>query len=113
MSRMKTENRRKDTVLHPARDKLVTSDSAHVAAYVMTPPAVADVGSRGGKFGLKLQRCPANDRVAREAYWIPLTAWPGKSGEDNPLSAITCAIEKLEMVQHPRADVVREVVLTW
>jgi hypothetical protein len=109
---MKTENWRKDTILHPPCDKLVTSAASHVAAYVMTPPAVANVGSRGGKFGLKFQRRPADNSVAREAYWIPLTAWPGKAGEDNALSAIASTIEILKMVQHPGADVVRDAVLT-
>jgi hypothetical protein len=113
MSRMKTENGRKDTILHPPCDKLVTSAASHVAAYVMTPPAVANVGSRGGKFGLKFQGRPTNNSVAGEAYWIPLTAWPGEPGEDKPLSAIASTIEILEVVQHPGQDIVRDAVLTW
>lgn len=101
LSRMQTEDGRKDAILHPTSDELVASPAAHVAADIMTPPAVANIGGRCGKLWLKLQRCPADNGVTREADRIPLTAWSGKPGENDSLSAITSAIQILEMVQHP------------
>jgi hypothetical protein len=101
MSRMQTEYRGKDTVLNPTGYKLITSSTEHVAAYVVTPPSVADVRGSRSELWLKLQRRPADDRITRKAYWVPMTAWPAKSRKYDSFSAVASGIQELEMVQHP------------
>ena len=95
---MQTENRGKDTILHPTSDKLVTSPTEKVAANIVTPPAVANIRSRSSELWLELQRCPADDGVTREAYRISMAARPAKSREYDWLLAITSAVQELEMV---------------
>lgn len=101
MSRMQTEYRGKDAVLDPTGYQLITSSAEHVAAYVMTPPSVADVGGSRSEFWLKLQRCPADDRIAGKAYRVPVTTWPAKPRKYDSFSAVASGIQELEMVQHP------------
>jgi len=98
---MQTEYRGKDAVLDPTGYKLITSSAEHVAAYVMTPPSVADVRGSRSELWLKLQRCPADDRIAGKAYRVPMTTWPAKPRKYDSFSAITSGIQELEMVQHP------------
>jgi hypothetical protein len=101
MSRMQTEYRGKDAVLDPTGDQLITSSAEHVAAYVMTPPSVADVRGSRSELWLKLQRCPADDRIAGKADRVAMTTWPAKPRKYDSLSAVASGIQELEMVQHP------------
>ena len=98
---MQTEYRGKDAILDPTGYQLITSSAEHVAAYVMTPPTVADIGGSRSEFWLKLQGCPANDRIARKAYRVPMTTWPAKPRKYDAFSAVASGIQELEMVQHP------------
>ncbi len=58
--------------LHPADRELVGPHAAPVAADVVAPPAVADVGGRRRELGLELEPLPGDLRVAREADRVPV-----------------------------------------
>ena len=107
--RMQAENRREDAILHPTGDQLVTSCAEHVAADVMTPPPITNVRGRCRKFWLEFQRGPADDGVARKAYWVAVTTRPAVPREDDAFLAVTSSIQELEMIQHPRNETISKV----
>ncbi len=91
-----------DAILHPAQIELRLLYAPHVAADVVAPPAIGDVGRRGGEGGLESQRLPTHDRVAGKADRVAVTAQPAPAREDEgALFALAPHVIEVQMVEPP------------
>ena len=98
---MQPHDRTEDAELHPARHQFVVTAPEHVAADVMGPPAVADVGGCSGEFGLELEGGPGCDGVAGEADGVAVGAGTAVAGEDEGVCVACGVVEEVEVVEDP------------
>jgi hypothetical protein len=96
------EDGAEDAELHPAGEQLAVLDAAHVAADVVAPPAVGDVGRRGRHVRLEGQRRPGDDRIARKADRVAVVAQPAPAREDERPLAVTGQVIEVEMIEPPQ-----------
>src|SRR6185437_298152 len=87
--------------LNPARVKLGSDGSGHMAANVVAPVGVADISSGRGEPRLKRQRWPNGDSVSGEADLIAVIAQPAPAVEEQRAFALALLIGKVEIVQPP------------
>ena len=105
-----TVDRAERAQLVPADLQLLVTVAEHVAADVVAPPAVADVGSAGGEFRLELQRLPRHDGVAGEADRVAVRARAGVTREGERArvafavvaAVVAGGIEVMQVVQAPQ-----------
>ena len=71
---VQTVDRRKDSVLIPSCFKLIVTVAEHMAADIMTPPSVADVGGCAGKVWLEIQGFPGDVGVSGKSDRIAVGA---------------------------------------
>ena len=93
--RVQAQNRTKYAKLHPTRIQFRILHTKHVAANVMTPPAITDIGSRCCKVRLERQRFPVDPCIA------------GKSQSDNG----DCPIHPSAKNKRSRCAVTRQIVM--
>ncbi len=102
---MQTVDRAERAQLVPADLQLLVTVAEHVAADVVAPPAVADVGSAGGEFRLELERFPRHDGVAGEADRVAVRARAGVTREGERRGLRSCSrcrgggVEVMHVVQ--------------
>ena len=99
---VEAEDRREHAKLNPAGIQLIVASAQHVAADIMAPPAVADVGGRGGEVRLEGERRPADAGIAGEADRAALAAVAAKAGEDHAALAVTLRGKEVHVVEHPQ-----------
>ena len=95
-------HRGQHTQLQPADKHLIIPIAAHMAADIMAPPGIADIGRHGGELGLELQRLPGHKGIAGEADGITLAAGAGIAGEEHGTLAVAGNIQNVQMIQHPQ-----------
>ena len=81
VGRMQSVDRAERAELVPAGLQLFVAVAEHVAADVVAPPAIPDVGSGGGELRLEGERFPGHDRVSGEADRVAVGAGAGVPGE--------------------------------
>ena len=85
---MQSVDRAERAELVPAGLQLFVAVAEHVAADVVAPPAIPDVGSGGGELRLEGERFPGHDRVSGEADRVAVGAGAGVPGEgERPVAA--------------------------
>ncbi len=99
---VQTEDGTEHTKLHPACVQFAVFDALHVAADIVTPPAVPDVGRRGRKVGLEVERLPGDDGIAGEADRIAVIAQPAPTREDKRPLARAPQVVEMQMVEPPQ-----------
>ena len=77
LGRVGTQDGTQRTKLEPAYIEFgVYAVGVHVAADVVAPVAIEHVGGGGVEVGLEVERFPADDGVAREAYLVAVVTQP-------------------------------------
>ena len=79
---VQAQDRAENAILHPTGVELIIFDTTHMAADIVAPPAVADVGRSGGESGLEIERLPADDGVTGETDRVAVTAQSTPARED-------------------------------
>ena len=88
--------------LHPARVEFAVFHAADVAADVVAPPAVADVGGVRREIRLEGERIPGDMDVARETDRVAVVAQAAPAGEDEgPLRRVAAEVVEMEVVEEP------------
>ena len=72
----------------------------HVTADVVAPPAIADVGRRGGKVRLEGEAFPVDEAIARKAYGIAMAAGATVAGKGQRRVAPAGRVQVAGVVQH-------------
>ena len=96
--RVQTIDRREYAVLHPARRQVVVTVSVKMAADIMAPPSVTDVGGSGSKLRLIIQRFPCYDCITRESNRITLTARTAVAREEHGAFSVALNIQNMQMI---------------
>src|SRR5512139_3206225 len=96
---VQAEDGTEDTELHPAQVELGRAILHHVPANVVAPPAVTDIGSRGGEIRLVVQHLPADIGVAAESDRVAVVAQPAPAREDKgTLAAVAAEIIIMKVI---------------
>ena len=108
--------------LDPAGRHLIVPDPEHVAADVVGPPVVADIGGCRRELGLEAQGVPGGDRVPGEADGRAVTRGVGEAGEGHGTTAIVLhaavrpgagalapGVQVVHVVEHPQGVQPRDV----
>ena len=98
---MQPHDGRKHAEFQPARGHFVVARAVHVAADVVAPPRVADVGGRRGEVRLEVQRVPGDDGVAREAHRAAVRAGACVARQDQAAPAVALRVAVVPLVEHP------------
>ena len=99
---VKPHNRRKYAELRPPRLHLVVLIAPHVASDIMTPPAIADIGSVGRKIRLEIEGFPCGDGIARKSYRIPVASRTRIPGKCHRAFSLPLTVQKMVVIQHPK-----------
>ena len=87
--------------LHPAGIQLVATDAEHVAADVVAPPGVADVGRVRREIRLEIEALPGDHCVARKTERIAVRACLRVAREDQRPLAVAPGIQRMVVVECP------------
>ena len=99
---VQTVDRRKDSVLIPSCFKLIVTVAEHMAADIMTPPSVADVGGCAGKVWLEIQGFPGDVGVSGKSDRIAVGARSCIAGEGHRTFSVSSTVKKMIVIQHPQ-----------
>jgi hypothetical protein len=91
----------KNTKLNPSRIEFRIFNAFHVAADIVAPPPVADIGGRRGKIRLESQRLPGHDRVAGKADGVAMVAQPAPPGKDEGSFFLSPQVIEMEVIEPP------------
>ena len=96
------EDRAEDAKLNPADEQLPVLDAAHVAADVVAPPTIGDVGRRSRHVGLEGQRRPGDDRITGKADGVAVVAQPAPAREDERPLALAGQVVEVQVIEPPQ-----------
>ena len=89
---------------HPAREEFRIDRAGHVAADVVAPVGIADVGRGGSEPRLEGQRIPDRDGVAGEADLVAMIAEAAPAMEEQRPLALALLIGEVHVVEPPGRD---------
>ena len=97
---MEAEDGGEDAELDPAGEEFGFFYAAHVAADVVGPPGVGDVGGGGGEVWLEGEALPGDGGVSGEADGVTVGAEAAPAGEDEgPFLAVAGEVVEVEVVE--------------
>src|SRR5699024_6400112 len=81
---------------------LIIFDSHHMAADVMAPHAVSNVGGCSCKVRLESKRCPGHNGISGKSYGIAVASRSCVSGKSHRAFSLSPTVQIMVMVQHPK-----------